>query len=97
MRKARSIEPVCEPKGRSISKASALTKRGSVSPKENKLKIRETELSKEVEIRSRKYMGKQKAKAKTEGSATLGVSSGKWSVTRNLPSQGSKAAQSQNK
>lgn len=42
-------------------------------------------------------MGKQKAKAKTEESATPGVSSGKWSVTRNLPSQEAKAAQSQNK
>lgn len=42
-------------------------------------------------------MGKQKAKAKTEESTTPGVSSGKWSVTRNLPSQEAKAAQSQNK
>lgn len=42
-------------------------------------------------------MGKQKAKAKTEEIATPGVSSGKWSVTRNLPWQEAKAAQSQNK
>lgn len=51
------------------------------------------ELIKEAEARKNKKL----TEAKIEESSTPADSSGKWSVSRNLPAQKAKAAQSQNR